>query len=113
VRGIGVIRIVTFSHPLFFLNACGVLERSRPTGLLGSRHQLPRVFPGGSHETRLPQRRGNLTTQQTDGLALSPLHTNLVDTVGGLGMHVTACLRDLGCGLAGLTRAPQSGLRIA
>ncbi len=104
VRGIGVIRIVTFSHPLFFLNACGVLERSRPTGLLGSRHQLPRVFPGGSHETRLPQRRGNLTTQQTDGLALSPLHTNLVDTVGGLGMHVTACLRDLGCGLAGLTR---------
>jgi len=38
----------------WFLLACGVLERSRPTGLLGSRHQLPRVFPGGSHETRLP-----------------------------------------------------------
>jgi hypothetical protein len=90
-----------------------VLERSRPTGLLGSRHQLPRVFPGGSHETRLPQRRGNLTAQQPDGLTLSPLLTNLVNTVGGLGMHVTACLRDLGCGLAGLTRAPQSGLRIA
>ena len=74
--------------------ACGVLERSRPTGLLGSRHQLPRVFPGGSHETRLPLQHGNLTAQQTGGLAPVPLHTNLVTQWTAWECMLPACLRD-------------------
>ena len=74
--------------------ACGVLSACRPSGRLALRHRLAGVFPRASHETRLRTQAGNLTAQQTGGLAPVPLHTNLVTQWTAWECMLSACLRD-------------------